>query len=255
MLCGELANILFWQRPAGIGWRLTPKVCLPKLANILPFGRRTFDANSTALTGQRDRRKTTPYFPCSLGVRRPQWPAHEVARRSGGHADIGSGRQRSGAVWPSLGSPRLVADSVADWRTGAGDTTVVALQRCHELTSAGAAGCKVRPVSLHALHALHRRWMRYRGCGAGAVQPIWSPSRFSCKAAASFANPPPRPGIKCWENTSRPDNNNCNRARFEKQAEGPVPFLDHGGIVHANFPNLSARPSVGRHNREGRPQQ
>ncbi len=68
MWCGKLANILFWQRPAGIGCRLSPKVCLPKLANILPFGRRTFADNPTALTGPRRQRT----FPAPLRKRGPR---------------------------------------------------------------------------------------------------------------------------------------------------------------------------------------
>jgi hypothetical protein len=110
MVCGELANILYWQRPALIGGRLTPKVGLPNLANLLRIGRRTFDDNPTTSTGQR-RQRTFPVPVAFVG------PDGRRTRLPGGVADM--------RTWAGDGSDRLPfaarwmsANPAGRWRSG-----------------------------------------------------------------------------------------------------------------------------------------
>jgi len=57
-----------------------------------------------------------PYFSRTPGVHRPRLPVPEALWRVGGHGEIGSGRQRSGAVRRSL-EIRQSRRQLADWRT------------------------------------------------------------------------------------------------------------------------------------------
>jgi hypothetical protein len=110
MVCGELANILLWQRPALIGCRLTPKVCLPNLANLLRPGKRTFDDNLTAPPGQRRPRT----FPALLAFIRPDC---RRTRPCGGLADMVASAANGSDRVP-FAAHRKSANRAGRWRTG-----------------------------------------------------------------------------------------------------------------------------------------